>query len=158
MEIGNDNRLNFLDTTLIMDNKRIIFDIYHKTFRESSWISNHPLYHKRGIIINFVDKIFLLSHPRFQYNNLVEAIYIFLNNGYPLPFIFSTIENRLKFHIHTINILHTIYKSKKNFLQFYFPYVKSIFESFSPISNMFHCKLAFLPTPWKVLLREERTS
>ena len=46
-----------------------------------------------GIIISFVGKIFLLSHPWFQHNNLIEAIYIFLNNGYPLPFIFSTIEN-----------------------------------------------------------------
>jgi len=62
-------------------------------FREDFWISNHPLCHKRGIIINFIDKIFLLSHPRFQHNNLVETIHIFLNNGYPLPFIFSTIEN-----------------------------------------------------------------
>jgi len=26
MEVGNDNRLNFLDITLIIDNKKIIFD------------------------------------------------------------------------------------------------------------------------------------
>jgi len=72
MEVGNDNRLNFLDTTLIIDNKRIIFDTYHKTTfsrRFLNFHSNHPLCHKRGIIISFVDKIFLLSHPRFQHNN-----------------------------------------------------------------------------------------
>jgi len=72
MEVDNDNRLNFLDTTLIIDNKRIIFDTYHKTIfsrRFLNFHSNHPLYHKRGIIISFVDKIFLLSHPRFQQSN-----------------------------------------------------------------------------------------
>ena len=71
MEVG-DNRLNFLDTTLIIDNKRIIFDTYHKTTFSGRFLnfhSNHPLCHKRGIIISFVDKIFLLSHPRFQHNN-----------------------------------------------------------------------------------------
>jgi len=96
------NRLNFLDITLIIDNKKIIFDTYHKTTFSGRFLnfhSNHLLCYKRGIIITFVDKIFLLLHPRFQHN-LVEAIHIFLNNGYPLPFIFSTIENRLKFHIH----------------------------------------------------------
>jgi len=103
------NKLNFLDITLIIDNKRIIFDTYHKTTFSGRFLnfhSNHSLCHKRGIIINFVDKIFLLSHPRFQHNNLVETIYIFLNNGYPLPFIFSIIENRLKFHIHNKHTTH----------------------------------------------------
>ena len=64
MEVGNDNRLNFLDTTVIIDNKRIIFDTYHKTTFSGRFLdfhSNHPLCHKKGIIISFVDKIFLLS-------------------------------------------------------------------------------------------------
>jgi len=125
MEVGKDNKLNFLDIILIIDNKKIIFDILSQNYIFGRFLNFHsnlfiPLHHKRGIIISFVDKIFLLLYPRFQHNNLVEAIHTFLNNGYPLPFIFSTIENRLKFHIQnfTINILHTIYKSKKNCLQF----------------------------------------
>jgi len=65
--VGIDNKLNFLDTTLIIDNQRIIFDTYHKTFsgRFLNFHSNHLLCHKRGTIISFIDKIFLLSHPRF---------------------------------------------------------------------------------------------
>ena len=39
-----------------------------------------------------------------------------------------------------INILHTIQIKEKFFI---IPYVLSISESFSPISNMFHCKLTF---------------
>ena len=45
----------------------------------------------KGIIIN---KIALLSYPCFQ-KKLFNAINIFLNNGYPLQFIFSTIEKKM---------------------------------------------------------------
>ncbi|KAG5316795.1 NU1M oxidoreductase, partial [Acromyrmex insinuator] len=131
------NRLNFLNTTLIIDSQRIIFDTCYKTTFSERFLnfhSNHSLCHKKGIIIIFIDKIFLLSHPRFQHNNLIEAIHIFFNNGYPFSFIFSTIENRLK------NRLHNLQINKKLFTV---SYVKSISKSFSPISNMFHYKIAF---------------
>jgi len=131
---------------LIIDNKRIIFDTYHKTTfsgRFLNFYSNHPLCHKKDIIINFVDKIFLLSYSRIQYNNLVEVFIFFL-----IMVIFSLlffpqlkmikISHTYKHNPH--NIIHTIHKSKKNFLV---PDVKSIFESFLLIFNMFHCKLAF---------------
>jgi len=88
-------------------------------------------------------KIFLLSHPRFQHNNLVETIHIFLNNGYPLPFIFSTIENRLKFHIYNKHATHNPQINEKFFTVLY---VKSISESFSPIPIMFHCKFSITNT------------
>ncbi|KYN33431.1 hypothetical protein ALC56_12143, partial [Trachymyrmex septentrionalis] len=66
--------------------------------------------HKRGVIYGVVDRIFRLCHPKFQQNNLINAINIFLKNGYPLHFIFSTIHNkrqlktRLHEHISDINI------------------------------------------------------
>ncbi|KAG5342011.1 SETMR methyltransferase, partial [Acromyrmex heyeri] len=112
LEVGTGGKLSFLDTMLVIDDQRIIFDIYHKkTFsgRFLNFHSNHSLCHKKGTIISFIDKIIILSHPRFQQKNLIDAIHIFLNNCYPLSFIFSTIEQRLKFHIlkfHIINILH----------------------------------------------------
>ncbi|KYN28531.1 hypothetical protein ALC57_02042 [Trachymyrmex cornetzi] len=55
--------------------------------------------------------------------NLIDAIRIFLNNCYPL------------------NITRNVQVKDKYFT---IPYVKSIFESFLPIFNMFYCKLAFL--------------
>ncbi|KYN09501.1 hypothetical protein ALC57_18369 [Trachymyrmex cornetzi] len=79
LEIGSEDRLSFLDTTLIIDNHRIIFDIYRKkTFsgRFLNFYSNYPLCHKKGTIISFIDKIILLSHPWFQQKNLIEVIHI----------------------------------------------------------------------------------
>ena len=107
MEVGIDNKLNFLNTTLIIDSQRIIFDTYHKvTFsrRLLNFNFNHSLCHKRGTIISFVDKIVQLSHSRFlgQYNNLIQTSHIFLNNAYySLFFIFSMYNRK------TIKISHT---------------------------------------------------
>ncbi|KAG5347257.1 SETMR methyltransferase, partial [Acromyrmex charruanus] len=39
LEVGTSGRLSFLDTMLVIDNQRIIFDIYHKKIPEGSLIS-----------------------------------------------------------------------------------------------------------------------
>jgi len=43
-----------------------------------------------------VDRIFLLSHPKYHQKNLSFIIETFLDNGYPLDFIMKTISNRIK--------------------------------------------------------------
>ena len=83
---------------------------------------------------------------------MIEAIHTFLNNSYPLSFIFSTIKSRLKFHIHNKDITHYSREKDKYFT---IPYVKSISESFLPISSMFHCKLAFsIPNTSKSFIKK----
>ncbi|KYN20260.1 hypothetical protein ALC57_07164, partial [Trachymyrmex cornetzi] len=87
----------------------------------------------------------------FQQKNLINAINTFLENCYPLSFIFTTVINRIKFH--TLNI-----KTTRNPLirdkYFTIPYVRSISESFLPISSVFHCKLAFtIPNTLRGLIR-----
>ena len=82
---------------------------------------------------------------------MIEAIHIFLNNSNPLSFIFSTIKSRLKFHIHNKDIIHYSREKDKYFT---IPYVKSISESFLPISSIFHCKLAFsIPNTLKSFIK-----
>ena len=143
MEIGIDGKLSFL-VTMIIDNRKIIFNRYQKVCsgRFFNFLSHYPPSHKKDVVFGFVNRIIRLSHPRFQdeIKNLVDAIHIFLNNGYPLSFIFSTIEKRLKFHIHNKHIIHNLRIREKFFT---IPYVKSISESFSSIFNIFHCKLVF---------------
>ncbi|KYQ59927.1 hypothetical protein ALC60_01023 [Trachymyrmex zeteki] len=141
MEVGIDGKLSFLDTMLIVEDQTLVFDLYHKAFsgRFLNFNSHHPLYHKRGVIYSLVDKIIRLCHPRFQQNNLIKAINIFLNNGYPLDFIFSSIQKRIKFHINKSGTVEK--KIKEKF--FTIPYVSSVSERFAPIANRCHCKLAF---------------
>ncbi|KYQ46837.1 hypothetical protein ALC60_14128, partial [Trachymyrmex zeteki] len=51
----------------------------------------------------FLHNKYYLCHPRFQQNNFINAINIFLSNSYPLEFIFSSIQKRIKFHIDSNN-------------------------------------------------------
>jgi len=46
--------------------------------------------------MSMVDRIFLLSHPKFHQQNFNFIIETFLGNGYPVNFIFDTIFMRLK--------------------------------------------------------------
>ena len=60
LEVGTNGKLSFLDTMLVIDNQKIIFDIYHKktiSGRFLNFHSNHPLCHKKGTIISFIDKL-----------------------------------------------------------------------------------------------------
>lgn len=100
MEIGDNNKLDFLDVTIILNNNRLNFDWFHKpTFsgKYLNFLSQHPLCQKRGTIIGLVDRAFLLSHPRCHQNNLKFIINILLDNNYPLDFIFMTLQDRLKY-------------------------------------------------------------
>ncbi|KYQ51389.1 hypothetical protein ALC60_09555, partial [Trachymyrmex zeteki] len=118
----------------------LVFDLYRKAMFSGRFLnfnSHHPLYHKRGVIYSLVDKIIRLCHPRFQQNNLIKAINIFLNNSYPLDLIFSSIQKRIKFHTNKSGTVEK--KIREKF--FTIPYVSS--KKFAPIANRCHYKLAF---------------
>jgi len=103
LEIGGD-RINFLDTTIIKNNNKLIFDWYHKPLgRYLSFLSRHPFCQKRGVIIGLVDRMFMLSHPFFHQKNLELIIKILLENDYPLNFIFKIISYRIR-HLITNSI------------------------------------------------------
>jgi len=99
IEIGGKN-LNFLDVTIINNNNVLEFDLYKKpkTFsgKVLNYLSKHPISQKRGVIISMINRAFLLLHPKYHQKNLNFIIGTFLENGYPLNFIFETISSRLK--------------------------------------------------------------
>ncbi|XP_025264609.1 uncharacterized protein LOC112637982 [Camponotus floridanus] len=85
MEEGVDNRLNFLDVTIILEHGLIYFNWFHKPTFSGKYLhfeSRHPLCQKRGTIIGLTDKVFRLSHPRFHKENFEFIIDILLNNGF----------------------------------------------------------------------------
>jgi len=97
LEINNSNRINFLDVTIIIDGYRIVFDCYKKSNfsgRYVNFYSQHPLSQKRDVIYGLVDRVLFLSHPKFHEKNLKKAIKVLLDNYFPFPFIFSTINKR----------------------------------------------------------------
>jgi len=98
LENNVNNTLNFLDTRIILDDYKIIFDLHKKPTSSGRYLnfhSHHHVSHKRGIIFGMVDKIVLLSHPHFHLKNLIDAVNTLLNNCYPLAFIFDNIRSEL---------------------------------------------------------------
>jgi len=148
MEISTDNRINFLDVTLIIENGVIMFDHYKKptnSGRYLNFMSNHPLEHKRGVIFYLFDRVLQLSHPRFHTKNLEESIRVLINNGYPLKFIFSTINNRL-YHLikNGIKVREKTDLADHNF--FTIPYINGISEKFRNLAKKHKFNLSFLST------------
>ena len=97
MEVSVNDRICFLDTTIIIDNQRIIFDTYHKaTFsgRFLNFYSNHSLCHIKGKIISFFRQnilsvlAFYMDALTFNKNKLMDAIHTFFENSYPLFYFF----------------------------------------------------------------------
>ncbi|XP_029679435.1 uncharacterized protein LOC115245313 [Formica exsecta] len=128
-----DRSISFLDLSIKIIDNSVYIDWFHKkTFsgRMLSYFSNHPKCHKIGTIYSLVDRVMLLSHPQFHKKNLEISIKILLNNGYPLRFIFNTINRRIRTLINkTTNLTNNNTKkeeNKKNY--FVIPYINNISE------------------------------
>jgi len=147
IEIGG-NRLNFLDATIINDNNVLEFDWYMKpTFsgRMLNYLSNHPLTQKRGVVMNMVDRAFLLSHPKFHQKNFNLIIDTLLSNDYPLQFIFDTISTRLKtlFKKRTKKQNNEDLTNEDRKRWFVVPFIEKLTDKFKNIAKILKTKLAF---------------
>jgi len=149
MEISRGNRI-FLDVSLIVENRIIIFDFFKKPINSERYLNfyfNHSIEHKKEVVVNLFDRTLLLSHPRFQSKNLAEIINILANNGYPLNIIFSIINNQIKYLSFTsINerFKETLDGDSEVWQFFTIPYAKSISEKFKKIAKRYSLPLHFI--------------
>ena len=75
VDLGDELGVNFLDVKLLYDRGSIIFDLYKKptnSGRFLNFFSNHPITHKKGVVIGLVDKILFLSHPKFHHFRILN--------------------------------------------------------------------------------------
>ena len=89
-EIETNNRINFLDTTVIRNNGKLLTNWYLKPTSSGRYInyhSNHPFKYKVNTINNLVDHAILLSDERFHKNNLHMVKRILSNNCFPKKII-----------------------------------------------------------------------
>src|SRR5436190_8434974 len=150
IEEGVDNKLNFLDVTIIIKDNFICFDWFHKqTFsgRFLNFESHHPLCHKKGTAIGLFDRASLLSHPDFHEKNLEFAINCLLENGYPLAFVFEILKERLNSLFEKFSKgqkKKEDHNSEENKTPFFcIPYVKSLSEKFGNAIKKFNVKMAY---------------
>ena len=96
MEIN--NRINFLDVTLIRSGNSIMTNWYTKPSNSSrilNFHSNHSTQLKRNIVFNLTDRAINLSHKQFHKDNISLIKKILLENSYPIDFINANIKERL---------------------------------------------------------------
>jgi len=99
LEISTNQKINFLDVTVIIKDQRLLFDRYERptsTGRYINYYSQHPWPQKQSIMYGLIDRTILLSHPQFHEKNLKIIINTLLNNCFPLSVIFATINKRIK--------------------------------------------------------------
>ena len=98
-EIEKDNKLSFLETLLIKNNKNhIITNWYRKPTYTGCYInyfSHHPLNQKIGIIYMLVDRAIKLAHKNFHNENLDFVKNILVKNDYPTKIIEKYIKKRI---------------------------------------------------------------
>jgi len=146
IELPDYDQLNFLDVSLIINNQHLEFNWYQKlTFsgRLLNFHSQHPVVHKKGVIIGLVDKVFKLSHPRFHEQNLTRVINILLDNSYPLNFIFRVVSCRLKSLIYKSNAPDHSPSLSLPPSFFTIPFIKNLSHKFLPIAHNLNKCLAF---------------
>jgi len=149
LEMSIDNKINFLDVTIILNDRIMMFDIYEKptnTGRYINYYSRHPSAQKRSIVYGLIDRTILLSHPMFHEKNLRAVIITLLNNCFPLAYIFETINRRIRTLSNTIDLDikkndQHLQLNQRNF--FTIPYVKSISESFLPFIKKYGYNISF---------------
>ncbi|KYN28332.1 hypothetical protein ALC57_02245 [Trachymyrmex cornetzi] len=150
LEENDDGSVNFLDVTIGVKNNVIIFYLYRKptdSGRYLNFYSNHPMIHKKGIVFSLLDRIIYLSHPSFHTKNITNMINILLENGYPLEFLFSTINCRLKSLIHNSEHKDNTNNRQKDNQKFVLlPYANNITEKLKDVYSKYNLTLTYKPT------------
>src|SRR5436190_18793427 len=151
MEVGIDNKLNYLDISLILNNEHLIFDWYHKpsfSGRYLNFYSQHPLCQKRGTVIGLIDRILLLSHPKFHEKNFSFVIDVLISNNYPIEFIFETFQKRIKTLIQRTNPRNNIQQAQgmcqgPPISYFTVPYISNLSERFKNITKGIDVRISY---------------
>jgi len=88
--------------------------------------------------MNMIDRVFLLSHPKFHQQNFKFIIETFLGSGYLINFIFDTIFMRLKtlFNKRTKKQNFNNINDEVNKGWFLIPFIPNMTEKFKNITNI----------------------
>ena len=114
--------------------------------RYLNFLLAHPLSHKRGMVMEMVNRYLLLSHSRYHNKNFKFIINTLLENDYFPEFIFKTINSRLKtlFHKQSKALNNTTNSSPKQRTSwFVLSYIKSVSDKFKSIISNLNMKVIF---------------
>ena len=129
LEIEIANKIPFLDVLVIRSFDKLNFTIYRKPTQNNRYLhfkSNHPPQVKRAVVISLVDRALNIcsdSNITAELNFIKDILF---GNGYPILFINSVINCRLKRHSRKINDSLPSEMSDKPLNIIYLPYIPKI--------------------------------
>lgn len=142
-EIEKDNRINFLDMTLIhniMNSK--IETIWHTKETWSGRYLNYksiaPIQYKKSVISGIADRSIKLTSPKYRIETIKKAKKILNQNNYPSNLIEKIFKNRIHSAYNTIENEAT--KGNKKYVAI--PYVKNLSEKINYIFKDTDIKIA----------------
>lgn len=143
-----DNKISFLDITIINNTEKCITDWYHKPTWSRKYLnfnSHHPIKQKIGVIFGLVDRSILLSDPSFHLKNLSLVREVLIENNYPDNFVDTYVMNRLKTLEDRANETPNIDDVLVNIppVKFCFPYVKGLSQSVSRTLRPYNVSCVF---------------
>ena len=145
-EVENEQKIPFLDLSIIRENNKLITNWYHKPTFSSRFInfhSNCPKHQKVALIYNLIDHAYKLSDNRFLEQNLLCVKKILIINDFPLKFIDKYTKKRiytLRNNTPTNNrlIRNRLYADTKKISV---PYNRELFKNMGFFLNSFNINL-----------------
>ena len=105
IELEENQRLPFLDTTTIRSNGKVIVDIYRKPTHTDKYLhydSHHPIQHKLSVLNTLLDRAEKIpSTTKGKRRERKHVFKVLRDNGYPSKFLKSH-DNKRKLH-HLVN-------------------------------------------------------
>lgn len=148
-ELQVDDRINFLDVTVINNREGLTTDWYHKptwSRRYLNFHSHHPVQQEIGIIYGLVDRSILLSDASFHLTNLELVRQVLLENNYPGKFVDTHISRRINTLVErsrNSDNLHNLELNNNRTEKFCFPYIKGISQSVARTLRPFNVSCVF---------------
>lgn len=134
IELEKNNRLNFLDMTLIKNekNNKIETMWYTKETASGRYLnfnSTHPLNHKKNVITAVIDRAIKLTSPKHRQQTIEKGKHLLLQNNHPLELINKIIKKR----IHSIYNTQSTQDNTNNPEEKYIaiPYIPNLSENIS---------------------------
>lgn len=148
VEYPSDNKINFLDITVINDPHGLQTDWFHKPTWSRKYLnfhSHHPIQQKIGVIYGLVDRSVLLADSRFHLKNLALVREVLLENCYPEDFVDNHVIKRLKTLIDRSRETVVLDEAalNRNPYRFCFPYVKGLSQAVSRVLKPFNVSCVY---------------
>ena len=109
MEFEGNDKLSFLDVSLIKSDIHLLFSIYRNPTRNDRYLNFHlchPVLMKQGIVISLMDRAFRIRSQEFLDFELLYLKDILFSSSYQIEFIDRIIENsRIKHNKMVVGVL-----------------------------------------------------